>query len=135
MMISNTIFYKGLKLLTLIVTVAFSCSYGYGQCLEKDLVAVELSNNELKIDLSNFSGDLTAYKFRLYNYETTNDYISINLLSANQANLEFNKNEKQVIVKNIPDGEYLVIFENAACENVYVGEGFSGFPYSGIRIE
>ncbi len=103
--------------------------------MTKDLVSIELNSDELKIDLSKYSGDLTSYKFRLYNYETTNDFISVNLLNTNKSKFEFDINKKQIIINDIPEGEYLVIFENNACDNIYVGEGFTGFPYSGIRIE
>lgn len=126
---------KGFKVMAILIVVILSSSFSYSQCISEDLVDIELNESELKIDLSKYSGDLTAFKFRLYNYETTNDFISVHLLNVDQPNLKFNKNDKQIIINNIPTGEYLVIFENTACENIYVGEGFTGFPYSGIRIE
>lgn len=131
----NFIVNRGLKILAIFFVLIFSCSFSYSQCLNKDLVSIELNSDELIIDLSKYSGDLTAYKFRLYNYETTNDFISVNLLATNQSKFEFDISKKQIIINDIPEGEYLVIFENNACDNIYVGEGFTGFPYSGIRIE
>jgi hypothetical protein len=127
---------RGLIFLSLVLVFILSGSYGFSQCLEKDLVSLNLNNDEeLEINLSNFSGNLTSYQLRLYNYETTNDFISVNLTGVQGSNIEFNRNEKKIIIKSIPAGDYLVIFENSACQNIYVGEGFSGFPNSGIRIE
>lgn len=134
-MIYNFNLNRGLKILTILFVLILSCSLSYSQCLTKDLVSIELNSDELKIDLSKYSGDLTSYKFRLYNYETTNDFISVNLLNTNKSKFEFDINKKQIIINDIPEGEYLVIFEKNACDNIYVGEGFTGFPYSGIRIE
>ena len=134
-MIYNFNFKRGLRILTTLSVLVFTCSFSYSQCLKKDLVEIELNSNELKIDLSKYSGDITAYKFRLYNYETTTDFISVNLVKSNRSNFEFDISKKQIIINDIPEGEYLVIFENNACDNIYVGEGFTGFPYSGIRIE
>lgn len=130
------IFNRGLIFLSVLLVFILSSTSGFSQCLEKELVSLKLtSNNELEIDLSSFSGNLTSYQLRIYNYETTNDFISINLSSAQEVNIEINRVEKRIIIKGIPEGDYLVIFENSACQNIYVGEGFSGFPNSGIRIE
>jgi uncharacterized ubiquitin-like protein YukD len=126
---------RSLQFLAVVIGLFFSCSFGYSQCLTKDDVSIELDNKELKMDLSNYSGDLTSYKLRLYNYETINDFISVTLVSVDQPNFEFSQNTKQIVISEIPQGEYLLIFENFACENIYVGEGFTGFPYAGIRIE
>ncbi|WKV10944.1 hypothetical protein [Marivirga harenae] len=129
-------FNRGLTLVSLVLIFMLSGSNGNAQCLEKDLVSLNLNNSgELEIDLSNYSGDLTSYEVRLYNYETTNDFISVNLEEAQGANIEFSRSKKKLILNGIPAGDYLVIFENNACQNIYVGEGFSGFPNSGIRIE
>ena len=123
------------KFLTIVLVLIFSSSLSYSQCLSKELVSVELNNDELTIDLRNYSGDLKSYKLRIYNYERADDFISVNLFNTNSIDVEFNNNENVIIIKNISEGDYLIIFENSACDNIYVGEGFSGFPNSGIRIE
>jgi hypothetical protein len=122
-------------LLIILALSAFGLSKTYSQCITKDDVKIKVEKNQIEIDLSSYFGNLDSYRLRLYNLETEEDYVDTQVNIAQISKYQFNENLNLVKIINVPSGDYLIIFENSGCDKLFIGKGFSGFPFSGLSIE
>ncbi|MFQ3214879.1 MAG: hypothetical protein ACJAT1_001598 [Marivirga sp.] len=127
---------KGLLLFFVtVISVAF-VNDNYAQCINKeDVKLVMLDGNGLAVDFSLYKGTYNQMMITLYKYDNAIDYKVITLNQNNTKDVLFDEDSKKVYFQNVPKGDYLIIINNLSCDKIYLGEGFSGFPYSGLRFE
>ncbi|MGJ3234913.1 hypothetical protein [Marivirga sp.] len=107
-----------------------------GQCISTEDFEIEIiEGKELVVSFPNYKDSVTDIEFSLYNYTNASIYKTISLGSGNIQDVVFNKSLQRLIFENIPTGDYLLIVKKPSCKDVHVGKDFSGFPYSGLRID
>jgi hypothetical protein len=107
-----------------------------GQCLSVEDFDFEIiEGKDIVVNFSKYRGSLSGVEFALYNYSSASFYKSISLSSNSINGALINRDLKTVRFDDIPKGDYLLVIKKSICDDIYLGKDFSGFPYSGLRID
>lgn len=131
---------KMIKIIRLTLVLIFA-SFAWvvqvkGQCISAEDFEIEIiEGKKLVVSFPDYNDSVSDIEFSLYNYTNASIYKTVSLGSENIQDVVFNKSSQRLIFENIPTGDYVLVVKKLSCKDVHVGKDFSGFPYSGLRID